>query len=156
MPTATPLPGQPLPAGFRPEGGWLVQFARPGDVVREIYILTLTCPDGACDAIVQVLDLAGAEVGKGTFVLRDDRYAYEAGTSGSADCEAGGLIVRDGANRRVDTSLVIATFRIAGTATERQSIQGSRTVTIEPKADSGCAPSSLVYPALGQASRAAP
>ncbi len=27
----------------------------PGDIVRETYVVTLTCPEGQCDAIVEAL-----------------------------------------------------------------------------------------------------
>ena len=155
-PTPTPLPGEPLPAAFRPEGTWIVTFSRPGDIIRETYVITMTCPDGACDAIVEVRDQDGQRISAGMFVLQDDRYLYEATSDARADCDAGGRIVRQGAAAHVDTSLVLATYRIAGTAREQQGIEGTRTVTIEPASDSGCPASTTVYPARGEPTRSEP
>ena len=64
-PTATPLPGTPLPEAYRPEGDWAVTFALPGDFIRETWRIVLTCPKGACDAIVEIRDAKGKARGPG-------------------------------------------------------------------------------------------
>jgi hypothetical protein len=149
-PTPTPLPGQPLASSYRPEGEWEVAFSRPGDIVRETYVITMTCPDGTCDAIVEIRDAAGERIGDGRFTLEDGRYRYASTTRSTVDCAAGGRTVPRGATQEVDTSLVLATYRIAGTAREQQAIEGTRTITLEPRPDSGCAASTTVYPARGE------
>lgn len=149
-PTPTPIPGLPLAAGYRPEGLWTVSFARPGDIVRETYDIALTCPDGACDAIVRITDEAGVEIGKGEFTLADDRYLYSATTTRTVDCVIGERTVPRGATETAETELVLATYRITGTAQEHPGIQGTRTVVLEPGPGSDCSPSTTVYPATGE------
>lgn len=149
-PTATALPGSPLAADYRPEGAWTVAFARPGDIVREVYEIALTCPSGTCDAIVRISDDAGVEIGKGTFDLVEGRYVHSSTTSRTVDCTVGARTVPRGATEVVETALVVATYRITGTAREQQAIQGSRTITLEPVPGSACAPSVTVYPATGE------
>ena len=149
-PTPTPAPGLPLAAGYRPEGPWTVSFARPGDIVRETYDIALTCPDGACDAIVRITDDAGTDLGKGTFELVDDRYVHTATTTRTVDCKVADRTVPRGAIEEVETELVLATYRLAGTAQEHPEIHGTRPVVIAPGAGSDCAPSTIVYPATGE------
>jgi hypothetical protein len=144
------MPGQPLAAGYRPEGAWVVTFARPGDIVREVYDIALTCPDGVCDAIVRITGEDGAELGEGEFLLDDGRFVFTSDATAPVDCDAAGTTVPRGATARTTTELVVATFRLAGTATEGPRIEGRRTVTIEPDAGSGCSPSVVVYPAAGE------
>ena len=131
-------------------------FARPGDIVRETYEIALTCPDGACDAIVRISDDSGADLGKGRFELVDDRYVFTSEATRTVDCTVDGRTVPRGATERVATALVVATYRITGTASEQQGIQGTRTVTLEPVAGSGCTPSTTVYPATGELARDQP
>ena len=152
-PTATPLPGSALPAGWRPEGRWSVTFSRPGDIIREAWDITPTCPEGACDALVRMTDVSGAELGTGAFVLTDGRYVLTSTTSGAVDCDAGGRTRVEGGTARVETTLVLGLYRPAGTAKEQPGIQGTRTVALEPRGGSGCAPSTTVYPALGAPAR---
>jgi hypothetical protein len=144
------MPGTPLAAGYRPEGVWLVTFARPGDIIRERYDIALTCPDGVCDAIVRITGEDGADLGEGEFLLDDGRFVHSASATRTVDCDAAGRTVRGGATERSDTELVIATYRLAGTAVEEPGLEGRRIVTIEPAADSGCEPSVTIYPATGE------
>jgi hypothetical protein len=123
---------------------------RPGDVVRETYDIALTCPDGACDAIVRITGEAGEEIGKGEFTLSDDRYLFSSTTTRTVDCVVGARTVPRGATETAETELVLATYRISGTAQEQPRIQGTRTIVIEPDPGSGCAASTTVYPATGE------
>ena len=70
--------------------------------------------------------------------------------AGTVDCSVADRTVPRGATEVVDTALVLATYRITGTAREQQVIQGTRTVTIEPLPGSDCAPTVTVYPATGE------
>jgi hypothetical protein len=149
-PTATPLPGSPLPAGYRPEGDWAVTFALPGDFVKETWRIVLACPKGQCDAVVEIRDQKGKVRGRGEMTLQDGRYVLRSTATATISCSAGGTVVKGGATRRTETEVVLATYRLAGTAVDQHGIQGRRTVRIEPQAGSGCAASSLVYPASGE------
>jgi hypothetical protein len=153
-PTPTPLPGTPLPAAYRPEGDWTVTFALPGDFVRETWRIVNTCAEGPCDAVVEIRDAKGKVRGHGELTLRDGRYVLESTTTATVSCRAGGTVVKGGATARTETDVVLATYRLAGTAIDQRTIQGRRTVDIEPVAGSPCAPARLVYPASGE--RAAP
>lgn len=149
-PTATPLPGTPLPEAYRPEGDWTVTFALPGDFIRETWRIVNTCPKGSCDAVVEIRDERGKVRGHGELALQDGRYVLESTTTATVSCKAGAKTVKGGATARTETAVVLATYRLAGTAIDQRTIQGRRTVEIEPQADSGCAPSKLVYPATGE------
>ena len=149
-PTATPLPGTPLPEAYRPEGDWAVTFALPGDFIRETWRIVLTCPKGACDATVEMRDAKGKVRGRGELTLQDGRYVLRSTATSTISCKVAGKVVEGGATRRTETDVVLASYRLAGTAITQRSIQGSRTVAIEPQADSGCAASRLVYPATGE------
>jgi hypothetical protein len=149
-PTATPLPGTPLPEAYRPEGDWNVTFALPGDFIRETWRIVLNCPKGACDATVEIRDGKGKVRGRGELTLQDGRYVLRSTTTATINCRAAGKVIEGGATRRTETDVVLASYRLAGTAITQRSIQGSRTVSIEPQADSGCAPSRLVYPGTGE------
>ena len=149
-PTPTPMPGTPLPETYRPEGDWTVTFALPGDFVTETWRVVLTCPKGACDAVVEIRDAKGKARGRGEFALQDGRYVMRSTTTATIDCTAAGAKVKGGATRRTETDVVLATYRLAGTAIDQRTIQGRRTVTLEPQAGSGCAPATLVYPASGK------
>jgi hypothetical protein len=151
-PTATPLPGSPLPESYRPDGDWAVTFALPGDFIRETWRIALICPKGACDAVVDMRDAKGKRRGRGELVLQDGRYVLHTTTSATVDCRAGDATVTGGATRRIETEVVLATYRLAGTAIDQRSIQGRRTIAIEPQPDSGCSASRLVYPASGERS----
>ena len=153
-PTPTPLPGTPLPEAYRPEGDWTVTFALPGDFIRETWRIVNTCPKGACDAVVEIRDEKGKVRGHGELTLRDGRYVLQSTTTATVSCKAGAKTVDGGATARTETDVVLATYRLAGTAIDQRTIQGRRTVDIEPQADSGCTPAKLVYPASGE--RAAP
>ena len=149
-PTATPMPGTPLPEAYRPEGDWTVTFALPGDFITETWRIVLTCPKGACDAVVEIRDARGKARGRGELALQEGRYVMRSTTTATVDCTAAGTKVKGGATRRTETDVVLATYRLAGTAIDQRTIQGRRTVTLEPQAGSGCAPSTLVYPASGE------
>ena len=151
-PTATPMPGTPLPEAYRPEGDWTVTFALPGDFVTETWRIVLTCPKGACDAVVEMRDAKGKDRGRGELALQDGRYVLRSTTTATVDCTAAGAKVKGGATRRTETDVVLATYRLAGTAIDQRTIQGRRTVTLEPQSGSGCARSTLVYPASGEPS----
>jgi len=151
-PTATPLPGTPLPASYRPDGEWTVTFALPGDFIRETWRIKLKCPKGACDAVVEIRDAKGKKRGKAKLALQDGRYVLRTTTTATIDCRAGGSTVKGGATRRTETDVVLATYRLAGTAIDRRSMAGHRTIEIEPQGDSGCSASRLVYPASGERS----
>jgi hypothetical protein len=118
--------------------------------VREVYEIALTCPDGSCDAIVRISDVAGEEIAEGTFELVEGRYVHSSTRQRTVDCVAAGKTVPRGATELAETALVIATYRITGTAREQQAIHGTRTVTLEPVPGSDCAPSVTVYPATGE------
>ena len=149
-PTATPMPGTPLPESYRPEGDWTVTFALPGDFITETWRIVLTCPKGACDAVVEIRDAKGKARGRGELALQDGRYVLRSTTTATVDCTAGTSKVKGGATRRTETDVVLATYRLAGTAIDQRTIQGRRTVTLEPQSGSGCKPSILVYPASGE------
>jgi hypothetical protein len=149
-PTATPLPGTPLPEAYRPEGDWTVTFALPGDFITETWRIVLTSPKGACDAVVEMRDAKGKGRGRGELALQDGRYVMRTTTTATVDCTAAGAKVKGGATRRTETDVVLATYRLAGTAIDQRTIQGRRTVTFEPQSGSGCAPATLVYPASGE------
>jgi hypothetical protein len=149
-PTATPMPGTPLPETYRPEGDWTVTFALPGDFITETWRIVLTCPKGSCDAIVEMRDARGKGRGRAELALQDGRYVMRTTTTATVDCTAAGAKVEGGATRRTETDVVLATYRLAGTAIDQRTIQGRRTVTLEPQSGSGCAPSTLVYPASGE------
>ena len=149
-PTATPLPGTPLPESYRPEGDWTVTFALPGDFITETWRIVLTCPKGACDAVVEMRDAKGKGRGRAELALQDGRYVLRTTTTATVDCTAGGVKVKGGATRRTETDVVLATYRLAGTAIDQRTIQGRRTVTLEPQSGSDCAPATLVYPASGE------
>jgi hypothetical protein len=149
-PTATPMPGTPLPETYRPEGDWTVTFALPGDFITETWRIVLTCPKGSCDAIVEMRDARGKGRGRAELALQDGRYVMRTTTTATVDCTATGGKVEGGATRRTETDVVLATYRLAGTAIDQRTIQGRRTVTLEPQSGSGCAPSTLVYPASGE------
>ena len=129
-PTATPLPGTPLPEAYRPEGDWTVTFALPGDFITETWRIVLTCPKGACDAVVEIRDAKGKARGRGELALQDGRYVLQSTTTATVDCTAGGTKVNGGATRRTETDVVLATYRLAGTAIDQRTIQGRRTVTL--------------------------
>jgi len=149
-PTATPMPGTPLPETYRPEGDWTVTFALPGDFITETWRIVLTCPKGSCDAIVEMRDARGKGRGRAELALQDGRYVMRTTTTATVDCTATGGKVAGGATRRTETDVVLATYRLAGTAIDQRTIQGRRTVILEPQSGSGCAPSTLVYPASGE------
>lgn len=149
-PTATPMPGTPLPETYRPEGDWTVTFALPGDFITETWRVVLTCPKGACDAVVEIRDAKGKARGRGELALKDGRYVMRSTTTATIDCTAAGAKVKGGATRRTETDVVLATYRLAGTAIDQRTIRGRRTVTLEPQSGSGCAPATLVYPASGK------
>jgi len=149
-PTATPLPGTPLPEAYRPEGDWDVIFALPGDFIRETWRIVLTCPKGACDATVEIRDDKGKVRGHGELTLQDGRYVLRSTTTATIACTVAGKVVEGGATRRTETDAVLASYRLAGTAITQRSIQGSRTVAVEPQGGSGCAASTLVYPGTGE------
>jgi hypothetical protein len=149
-PTATPLPGSPLPASYRPEGDWAVTFALPGDFVKETWRIVLTCPKGQCDAVVEIRDAKGKVRGHGEMTLVDGRYVLRSTATATISCKVGGTVVKGGATRRTETDVVLATYRLAGTAVDQRQIQGRRSIAIEPQGGSGCAASSLVYPASGE------
>ena len=151
-PTATPMPGTPLPETYRPEGDWTVTFALPGDFITETWRIVLTCPKGSCDAIVEMRDARGKGRGRAELALQDGRYVLRSTTTATVDCTAAGAKVKGGATRRTETDVVLATYRLAGTAIDQRTIQGRRTVTLEPQSGSGCARSTLVYPASGEPS----
>jgi hypothetical protein len=149
-PTATPMPGTPLPDSYRPEGDWTVTFALPGDFITETWRVVLTCPKGACDAVVEIRDAKGKARGRGELALKDGRYVMRSTTTATVDCTAAGATVKAGATRRTETDVVLATYRLAGTAIDQRTIQGRRTVSLEPQSGSGCTPTTLVYPASGK------
>jgi hypothetical protein len=149
-PTATPLPGTPLPEAYRPEGDWTVTFALPGDFITETWRVVLTCPKGACDAVVEMRDAKGKGRGRAELALQDGRYVMRTTTTATVDCTAAGAKVKGGATRRTETDVVLATYRLAGTAIDQRTIQGRRRVTLEPQSGSGCARATLVYPASGE------
>ena len=149
-PTATPMPGTPLPETYRPEGDWTVTFALPGDFVTETWRIVLTCPKGACDAVVEMRDARGKGRDRAELALQDGRYVMRTTTTATVDCTAAGPKDKGGATRRTETDVVIPTNRIAGTAIDQRTIQGRRTVTLEPQSGSGCAAATLVYPASGK------
>ena len=149
-PSPTPLPGTPLPEAYRPEGDWTVTFALPGDFIRETWRIVNTCPKGACDAVVEIRDEKGKVRGHGELTLQDGRYVLQSTTTATVSCKAGATTVKGGATARTETDVVLATYRLAGTAIDQRTIQGRRTVDIEPQAGSGCAPAKLVYPASGE------
>lgn len=149
-PTATPMPGSPLPEAYRPEGDWTVTFALPGDFITETWRIVLTCPKGACDAVVEMRDAKGKGRGRGELALQEGRYVLRTTTTATVDCTAAGAKVKGGATRRTETDVVLATYRLAGTAIDQRTIQGRRTVTLEPQSGSGCAPATRVYPASGE------
>ena len=149
-PTATPMPGTPLPETYRPEGDWTVTFALPGDFITETWRIVLTCPKGSCDAVVEMRDAKGKARGRGELAFQDGRYVLRSTTTATVDCTAAGAKVKGGATRRTETDVVLATYRLAGTAIDQRTIQGRRTVTLEPQSGSGCPPNTLVYPASGE------
>ena len=53
-----------------PEGDWTVTFALPGDFITETWRIVLTCPKGACDAVVEIRDAKGKARGRGELALR--------------------------------------------------------------------------------------
>ena len=142
--------GHAAPRGVSPEGDWTVTFALPGDFVTETWRIVLTCPKGACDAVVEMRDAKGKDRGRGELALQDGRYVLRSTTTATVDCTAAGAKVKGGATRRTETDVVLATYRLAGTAIDQRTIQGRRTVTLEPQSGSGCARSTLVYPATGE------
>ena len=149
-PTATPMPGTPLPETYRPEGDWTVTFALPGDFITETWRIVLTCPKGSCDAVVEMHDAKGKGRGRAELALQEGRYVMKTTTTATVDCTAAGGKVEGGATRRTETDVVLATYRLAGTAIDQRTIQGRRTITLEPQSGSGCAPATLVYPASGE------
>lgn len=149
-PTATPLPGTPLPEAYRPEGDWKVTFALPGSFIRETWRIVLNCPKGACDASVEIRDANGKVRGHGELTLKDGRYVLRSTATATIACKAGGKVVEGGATRRTETDVVLASYRLAGTAMSQRAIQGSRTIAIEPQGGSGCLASRLVYPGTGE------
>lgn len=155
-PTPTPLPGAALPAGYRAEGTWAIAFARPGDIHRETWTLTPACETGACDAVVEIRAKGASKddpAVRGTLSLRDGRWVYEAKTVEVVDCTAGGKTVAHGALRTITTTMVLATWRVAGTTTEVRELRGSRSIVDAPVDGSACAPSAIVYPATGEPAR---
>ena len=76
-------------------------------------------------------------------VLRNDDQDRRLRDRRTAPC-------REARRKRRRPELVLATYRITGTAREHPGIQGTRTVTSSPVPGSDCSPSTTVYPATGE------
>ena len=144
----TPIP---LPADFRPEGPWEVDFARTGETtVREVFVLSPSCSAGACDVDVVIQDFHGTRLGSGVFRYVDGVYVFEDERRTTEACSLSAELVSDGVERTSATSLVLAGYRPPGTAVVTPRIQGQRSIVTRPLDARACEATTAVYVARGQ------
>ena len=159
-PSASRVPASPAPtaatvlavaAADRPSGPWAVTFQASGsEAVREVYVLAPACAEPTCDLRAAVQTFDGEPLGTALFRYADGMYRYEADREASVACNDGVAVVPDGATATSHTTLLIAGYRPTGTAVVTVDIRGTRTVRIEPKADSTCGSRVLEYTANGE------
>src|SRR4051794_21757882 len=152
---ATPAPTAAtvlaLSTAQRPTGPWAVTFQSNGrEAVREVYVLAAACDRPDCDLKASVQTFDGEALGTAVFRFADGMYRYEADGEASVACNDGVAVVPDGATATSHTSLLIAGYRAAGTATIAVDIRGTRTVSIAPKGDSTCGAEEIAYVANGE------
>jgi predicted secreted Zn-dependent protease len=140
--------------GKRPSGPWAITFQASGsDAVREVYVLTPSCPAATCDIEATIQTYDGIPLGTGVFRHADGQYRLDVTTNDKIDCQDGLGTVTDGAIQASHTTLVIAGYRSEGSAVVTVDIRGTRSVEIEPVAGSSCEAVSIDYVANGQATQ---
>ncbi len=154
----TSPPGSPAPIAlgeeFRPEGPWEVDFLAPGQpLVREVFVLTPTCPAGPCDVKVVIQDFSGNRLGTGVFRHADGVYALELERRTTEACALSAELVSEGVEQVATTTLVLAGHRPAGSAVVSPRIQGERSIVTRPLDARACPASETTYAALGQPTR---
>lgn len=143
-----------LAEGFRPEGPWEVDFLAPGQpLVREVFVLTPTCPAGPCDVKVVIQDFSGERLGTGVFRYADGVYVLELERRTNEVCSLSAELVSEGVEQVATTTLILAGYRPAGTAVVSPRIQGERFVVSRPLDARACPASSTIYAARGQPTR---
>jgi predicted secreted Zn-dependent protease len=153
-PAPTPATILALDVGQRPSGPWAVSFQLTGTpAIREVYVLAPACDEASCDINATIQTFAGEPLGTGVFRFADGMYRYEADRTETVECNDGFETIPDGATRVSHTILLIAGYRLVGTAVVSVDMRGTRAVTLTPVGGRGCSAETLDYAANGEATR---